>query len=124
MKQLTDISPKTIHRVCKDHGVQWESGKQLTEEQVREALKGRTTQEAAAFLAVHPQTLRNRFDFLLDKRRSPGYYEQFRAEIQQIAKETSIAEVAWRFETHRGVIRKVLKRWSEQDARQVESENL
>lgn len=44
----------------------------LTEDQVRAALDGRSTAEAAAHLGVHPQTLRNRFAHLLSYRRSPG----------------------------------------------------
>lgn len=44
----------------------------LTEDQVREALTGRTTGQAAALLDVNHQTLRNRFPELLSKRRSPG----------------------------------------------------
>lgn len=43
----------------------------LTERQVREALIGRTTDEAAAFLGVGRMTLYRRFDHLLTKRRSP-----------------------------------------------------
>jgi hypothetical protein len=44
----------------------------LTTQQVKEALRGKTTKEAAQLLDVHHQTLRNRFDALLSKRRSPG----------------------------------------------------
>lgn len=43
----------------------------LTESEVKKALKGRTTQEAATVLGVNHQTLRNRFDHLLSKRKSP-----------------------------------------------------
>ena len=45
---------------------------ELTEDQVRTALRGRTTDQAAALLGLHPQTLRNRFGHLLTRRRSPG----------------------------------------------------
>lgn len=44
----------------------------LTEEQVVEALRGRSTAEAAVLLGVSHNTLRLRFPHLLDKRRSPG----------------------------------------------------
>lgn len=44
----------------------------LTEERVRKLLSAHTTYETARILRVHPQTLRNRFDHLLSKRRSPG----------------------------------------------------
>ena len=43
----------------------------LTEDMVKAALQGRTTLEAAKFLGVNHQTLRNRFEHLLSKRRSP-----------------------------------------------------
>lgn len=43
----------------------------LTEEMVREAVQGRTTAEAAQILGVNHQTLRNRFDYILNKRRLP-----------------------------------------------------
>jgi hypothetical protein len=44
----------------------------LTEQQVREALDGRSTLQAAQLLGVNHMTLRNRFPHLLTKRRSPG----------------------------------------------------
>lgn len=44
----------------------------LTERQVREALVGRTTAEAAKHLGCSSQVLYDRFDHLLTKRRSPG----------------------------------------------------
>jgi hypothetical protein len=56
-----------LHR--QEDGVPWEC--RLTEDQVREALLGRTTKEAADFLGVHHMTLRNNFDYLLNKRRTP-----------------------------------------------------
>lgn len=119
MSQLTDISSKTIRRICEDHGVAWESGSGLTEQQVRKALQGRSTEQAARLLEVHPQTLRNNFDHLLEKRRSPGWYEPYKQEIQQIAKDHSMAEAARQFGTHRAVIRKLIRRWSEQDAKRA-----
>lgn len=121
MASLTDVSPNTIRRICVDHGVSWASGPSLSEQQVRQALQGRTTEQAAQSLGVHPQTLRNHFDHLLEKRRSPGWYDQHRAEIEKISKDHSMAEAARQFGTHRAVIRKVLLRWSEQDATQAVS---
>ena len=50
----------------------------LTEERVKAALLGRSISLAAALLGVHPQTLRNRFDHLLTKRRTAGQaYPQY-----------------------------------------------
>lgn len=50
---------------------QWMIAADLTEDRVREALQGRTTLEAAEFLGVNHNTLRNRFPHLLSIRRSP-----------------------------------------------------
>ncbi len=44
----------------------------VSEEQVREALQGRTTLEAARLLGVCHQTIRNNYDHLLNKRKSPA----------------------------------------------------
>lgn len=44
----------------------------IDHQQVQTALIGRTTLEAAKILGVNHNTLRNRFDYLLTKRRSPG----------------------------------------------------
>jgi DNA-binding CsgD family transcriptional regulator len=115
MKSLTDVSPKTIRTICQDAGVPWKSGLQLTEQAVKQALMGRSTEEAARLLGVHPQSLRNHFDHLLTKRRSPGYYDQYRQRIEQL----TMAEAAREFGTHRGVIRKVRQRWLEQDAKRA-----
>lgn len=46
--------------------------KKYTDEEVLSALQGRTTLEAAELLGCNHQTLRNRWDHMLDKRKSPG----------------------------------------------------
>lgn len=117
MKALTDISPHTIRAVCREHSVVWLSGPQLNEQAVRQALQGRSTEDAAELLGVHPQTLRNNFDHLLKKRRPPGYYDRYRTQIEQL----TMAQAARQFGTHRGVIRKNLRRWKAQDAKLAES---
>src|SRR5277367_707189 len=64
----------------------------LTEVQVREALEGRTTQQAATVLGVHPQTLRNRFGHLLEKRRSPqgAFPEDFVRQVRVLAQNPAV----------------------------------
>jgi hypothetical protein len=64
----------------------------LTEGQVRGALEGRTTAEAAELLGVHHQTLRRRFDHLLTKRRSPGgaFPPEFVRRARELAADPSI----------------------------------
>lgn len=72
------LSPTTIGKVCRENGIVWQAHEAqsvknpaLTEGMVREALLGRTTREAARLLGCHQQTLYNRFDHLLKKRKSP-----------------------------------------------------
>lgn len=65
----------------------------LTGAQVRKALEGRTTLQAAALLGVHPQTLRNRFGHLLQKRRSPGagLPPQLAARVKALAEDPKVS---------------------------------
>lgn len=67
------LSGATVLKICKINRIQWMSRAvcDLTEAQVRRALRGRTTLQAAQLLGVNHQTLRNRFDHLLTKRKSP-----------------------------------------------------
>lgn len=67
----------------------------LTEAQVRAALHGRTTRQAAQLLGVHHMTLRNRFDHLLTKRRGKG--APLAPELQRrLAKLAADPNVSWR----------------------------
>lgn len=83
----TNASHIALHR--KEDGMSWSC--KLTEAQVREALQGRTTLEAARSLGVHHQTLRNRFDFLLSKRRTPcNPFEPSTIELVRLAASDSL----------------------------------
>lgn len=72
------MSPTTLRAICLENKIEWiprtksPAALALTEESVREALRGRSTLEAARCLKVHPMTLYNRFPSLLSKRSSPG----------------------------------------------------
>lgn len=59
----------------------------LAEEEVRQALDGRSTSEAAELLGVHHMTIRNRFGELVRKRRSPGapFPEKFLGRLRELA---------------------------------------
>lgn len=72
------------------HAERWKAP--LDEAQVRTALEGRTTLEAAEALGVAHQTLRNRFDPLLSKRKSPGgpYSDEFVEKIRAVARDPRI----------------------------------
>gem|GEM_PF-4001599 len=95
------------------YGIFWKRANKadLTEDQVREALLGRTTEDAALLLDVHPQTLYNRFDHLLDKRNSPGFLDEHREELCKIAKLQGVSVAADMFGTSRKVLYDALKRW-------------
>lgn len=60
--------------------------------QVRKALRGRTTKAAAEILGVHHQTLRNRFEELLQKRRSPGgkFPDDFVERVRAVAADPNV----------------------------------
>ena len=107
------LSDPTIRKICRMYDIEWKRADKadLTDDQVREALQGRTTEEAAALLDVHPQTLYNRFDHLLDKRRGPAFLDEHREELCRIATEQGIAAAAERFETSRKTIYDNLHRW-------------
>lgn len=66
--ELVDPSAHATHH----NGHRQYARDRLTEQQVREALDGRTNLEAAVHLGVAYSTLRAHFDHLLPKRRSPG----------------------------------------------------
>lgn len=65
----------------------------LSDDIVRKALDGRCTSEAAKLLRVHPQTLRNRFDHLLSKRRSPGqsFPRHFVEHVRELALDSRVS---------------------------------
>jgi len=63
----------TVRKLCDVNSIQWVSAQivPVTEEQVKQALQGRTTLEAAKVLGCGHMTLRRRFEHLLAKRRTP-----------------------------------------------------
>lgn len=81
----------------------------LTEQLVREALQARTTAQAAEVLGVNHQTLRNRFDHLLVKRRSPGavFDPEFVERVRSMAANPAIGMVAaaWILRVSKSTIR-------------------
>lgn len=104
------VSPDTVLRICKLYKIEWKHGNYLTDEQVKNALQGRTTKEAADLLNVHPQTLYNRFDHLLLKRKSPGFLEEQIEAVYKRAIEEGISETARHYDTNRVTVSKALKK--------------
>jgi DNA invertase Pin-like site-specific DNA recombinase len=69
------MSPMTVLTICREQGIEWKKppAQHLDEDIVREALRGRSTLEAAEILGCNHQTLRNHWDHLLVKRKSPTH---------------------------------------------------
>ena len=120
------LAPETVRKICRMYDIEWKSAgiAHLTEDQVREALQGRTTEDAAELLGVHQQTLYNKFDHLLDKRRSPGFLDEHREEFCRIAKEKGITAAAEHFGTSRIVAYQALERWGLKDSDYAGKRNL
>lgn len=117
------VSVTVIGQICEENGIVWHrrskipNAKPLTDETVREALQGRTTAQAAAWLGTHPQTLYKRFDHLLRKRTSPGSLEPHRAEILFLLRKERLtrAEVASRFGVSEPCVLKNAQKWAKED---------
>lgn len=107
------LSYQKIRKICQIHGIEWKRAYKadLTEDQVREALQGRTVSEAAKLLGIHQQTIYNRFDHLLDKRNSPGFLDEHREELCRIAKLHGVSAAADKFGTSRKSLYNALERW-------------
>jgi len=86
----------------------------LTEAQVRKALQGRSTLEAARLLGVNHQTLRNRFGHLLTTRLSPKVLESEKQRICNLAKTIGPTATAQKMGCCRSAIFRALRRWKEQ----------
>lgn len=114
LKTLLDENPdiEWLHRK------NWRA-QRLTEKKVREALQGRTVLEAAKILAVHPQTLYNRFDHLLTKRASPGSLDPHREMIwrMRFVERVSMEDIAAQYRVSRVTVLKSLQRWRKEDAK-------
>lgn len=112
------MSPTTVALICKENQIVWRRrgkgahARRLTEQRVREALQGRTTEQAARMLGCHPMTLYKRFDHLLSKRASPGSLDQHQQEIQSLIQAGwKRDEIADRFGVSRVTILKAIRRW-------------
>lgn len=92
----------------------------LDEREVRKALLGRSTAEAASLLGVHHMTLRNRFPKLLAKRHPPGFLDAHEKEIRSLSRNLPLESIADRFETTRQAVAAALARWRERDGRSDE----
>lgn len=111
------VSVPTLRNILVRYNIPWKNvaETQLTEETVRAALRGRSTLEAADHLGVCHQTLRSRFDHLLEKRVSPGSLEDHKEEIRSLAKNTRSDRIGELFGVNPLTVRIWIQRWSEQE---------
>lgn len=113
------MSPTTVARICREQGIAWKRRgngaivSELTEQTVREALQGRTTNQAAAVLGVHPMTLYNHFDHLLTKRAKPRSLDPHCREILHMLRHERRpqSEVAAKFGVSETCVMKSVQRW-------------
>lgn len=90
-------------------------GPTISEAQVREALVGRTTQQAADYLGVTDMTIRRYYDHLLTKRRSPGapLAPEIAARVAALAADPTIG--TRRAAAELGVTPMTLRAWCERE---------
>jgi hypothetical protein len=110
-------SVEVIRECCRHFGIEWvKAARQgIDEQSVREALQGRTTEEAARLLGVTHHALRARFDHLLKKRVSRGFLDAHKEEIRSLAMSQTLKKIAEKFGTSATVVHGYLVRWSGQD---------
>lgn len=111
-------SMDTIRRIRKRYGIEcdrkvaYPAAATLTEELVREALRGRSTLAAAKFLGVHHMTLRNRFAHLLRKRASPNVLDEKMEDIlRALEAHRTQAAVAREHNVNTATVLKAIQRW-------------
>jgi transposase len=119
------IGATTIQTICREHAIAWvPSGQRgharlLTDDQVKAALQGRSTVQAAQMLNVSVATLYNRFDYLLTKRPKPNVLDPHRAAILRLAHKERLtkAEIGRRYGVSDVCAIRSIQRWSRQDAK-------
>jgi len=115
--RLLGISLATVIAMIRENNIDWKSAvvRELSEQSVREALRGRSTLEAAKYLGVHHMTLRNRFDHLLKKRASPGSLNAHKEEIRNLAKQKRAHEIARIFQVNPETVKCHIRRWAKEE---------
>jgi transposase-like protein len=114
------VNPATVAATARANKLPWKSAciRELDEEQVRAALRGRTTEQAATLLGVSHGTLRGRFPHLLTIRARPGSLDAHIEEIRNLATRERGEEIAKRYGVNPATVKSSIRRWalSEPDA--------
>ncbi|QKM63651.1 hypothetical protein DCO16_06095 [Polynucleobacter antarcticus] len=108
------ISPVLARAICRDNAIEWipASETHLAPDDVRQALIGRKTADAAKLLGVSVGTLYRNFPDLLSKRKPPGFLDGHKKTICILAMTLSTNQIAKYFETTRTTMNKAFERWS------------
>lgn len=115
------LAPASIRAICLSHGVEWVPARgdrqPLTEAMVREAVRERSTREAAAHLGVSVSALYRQFGQLLRKRPSPGALDPHRSEVIRLAyvERQTHAQIAQAFGVSVACVHKSIRRWRSGD---------
>lgn len=111
------VSVATVRALLRLHSVPWSSPalRELTEEQARAALQGRTTVAAASLLGVHHMTLRLRFPHLLTTRVSPGFLDAHKEAIRSLAREVRADAIGERFACNPQTVKNAIQAWARQE---------
>jgi transposase-like protein len=112
-----ELSVSTVAKMVELHRIPWVSAGQhcLSDDQVRKALRGKSTAEAARALGVNHQTLRNRFPHLLSYRAKPCSLDEHRGEIRSLAMTMRDHEIAPRFGVCSETVGSSIRRWAREE---------
>jgi DNA-binding CsgD family transcriptional regulator len=115
--KVLGVSVSLVQNICDAHGIEWVSAREshLTEDRVREALTGHSTEEASRLLGVTHMTVRSKFPALLTKRVSPGFLEAHKEEIHSLARSSRLSEIGARFGVHGTTVGNAIRRWKKQE---------
>lgn len=111
------IDQQTVGAMIRLHGIPWQNRQHsaLDEQKVREALLGRSTEEAAQVLGVHQQTLRNNFPRLLVMRVSPGSLNARRYEIRSLATRVRGDALGAILGVSPATVKAAIRRWAKEE---------
>lgn len=108
------MSPALARAICRDNAIEWIAASEthLVPEDVKQALVGRKTADAAKSLGVSVGTLYRNFPELLSKRKPPGFLDSYKETICNLAMTLGTEQIARNFGTTRTTLNKAYERWS------------